>query len=165
MEVSFLDPAPVTRASKSAIAMITAQKAPSFFPISPPAPIACGKSSTLKTAAIAIRSSIAPTAAHASPIIESLLAYDRPATSMKKFTMCPRVRARIRRPARPPLPCAAQRLPAVRPATGAVGCGGRKWSWPARMKHCGRPPILIRAGNIVAPQGNRRLPAPRRCPQ
>ena len=49
-------------------------------------------------------------------IIESL-PYDRANTSMKRFTMCPAVPGRVQRPARPPLPRPAQRLPRLRPAT------------------------------------------------
>ena len=43
--------------------------------------------------------------------------YDRPRTTMRSFTLVPRVPARVHRPARPPLPRPAQRLPGLRPAS------------------------------------------------
>ena len=48
-------------------------------------------------------------------IIESL-PYDRANTTMKRFRMCPLCQAEYRRPARPPIPRAAQCLPRMRPA-------------------------------------------------
>ena len=72
------------------------------------------------TAATAIPSPTAPTAARASPSSRSL-PYDRPNTSMKKFKMCPAVRARIPRSRRPPFSRAAERLPELRPAARVVG--------------------------------------------
>ena len=41
--------------------------------------------------------------------------YDRPLTTMASFVMCDRVRRRVPRPRRPPLPRAAHVLPGVRP--------------------------------------------------
>ena len=51
--------------------------------------------------------------------------YDRPLTTMAGFAMCPRVPGRVRRPGRPPLPRAAQRVPGLR-ADRAPGRGDRR---------------------------------------
>ena len=53
-------------------------------------------------------------------IIESL-PYDRANTSMKKFAMCPACQARIRQPARPPFPRAAECLSGLRAAVWNFG--------------------------------------------
>ena len=74
--------------------------------------------------------------------------YDRPLTTMAGFRMCGMSR-RVREPARPPLPCPAQRLPRLRPAgatrrrprrdAGRPGLGPRRRrdgrAHAARRKH------------------------------
>ena len=52
--------------------------------------------------------------------------YDRPWTTMAGFAMCARLPARVRRPARPPLPRPAQRLPGLRPARDGLRRGGAR---------------------------------------
>ena len=48
------------------------------------------------------------------------LPYDRPKTTMAAFTLCADVPRRVRRPARPPLPRAAHRVPGVRAVPRSV---------------------------------------------
>ncbi len=62
--------------------------------------------------------------------------YDRPATTMAGFAMCAGVPARVRGPARPAVPRAADRLPGLRPARAASGPVRR-----ARRRRCRGEPV------------------------
>ena len=68
--------------------------------------------------------------------------YDRPNTTMAGFPHVPGVRRRVRRPARPALPCPADRLPGLRAAdlagdAAASRAGGVSRRWPKRAGCCG----------------------------
>ena len=62
--------------------------------------------------------------------------YDRPATTMAAFAMCPDVPARVRGPPRPAVPCAADRLPRLRAAGAAPGAVRRRGG--RRRRRCDR---------------------------
>ena len=74
--------------------------------------------------------------------------YDRPLTTMAGFAMCAACRARVRGPARPPLPRPAHRLPGVRAAGGSSAADAA-----ARATTVAAAAALLRAGAIVAVKG------------
>ena len=83
--------------------------------------------------------------------------YDRPLTTMAAFRDVRRLPARVRGPARPPLPRPAERLPAragprVRAAATRDGAA-RSVGRPARATRSPRSPARLAAGAIVAVKG------------
>ena len=58
--------------------------------------------------------------------------YDRPLTTMAGFAMCRALPGGVRRPGRPPLPRAAQRVPGLRADRAARGRDGRRRDAPGR---------------------------------
>ena len=77
--------------------------------------------------------------------------YDRPQTSMARFTMCAACQAEYDDPDQPALPCAAQRLPSLR-AARLAGCARRHGDSVGRSGDCETIDRLM-AGEIMAIKG------------
>ena len=94
-------------------------------------------------------------------IIEAL-PYDRARTTMRRFPLCARLRRRVRRPGGPPLPRRSRsRVPRAGRRCAARVADGRRLA-PRATRRSRRATRRCAAARIVALQGARRLPAPRR---
>ena len=126
----------------------------SSCPTSPPARTACARFSIPPTAAIAILSPIAPTAARASASSSRCPTTGR-TRPWREFPMC----AACRREYEDPRDRRFHAQPNACPACGPQSSSGADWRacYRSATRRCARPRRALRAGSIVARQRARRI--------